>query len=260
MPTAIPTIIDTQMAHPDIAIPTAASLCANCGTACTGAFCSACGQEQSARLSTPLVVGRVRSQGASFLSRLVRTAWLLTTEPARVGQGYLQGQRSAYTSPLKYMLIAATAYMLALQWISKFGNSESIEWISSGADSGWKSNLALTIWPYTHMVIALLAALPQRWLFGRSLNYAETGVLALYASAHILLIQTPVLLLGGALPRGAAAVIAAIQVAYLFWAVPAFYGRSRLRSMLRSAAIYVSYIAASAGVWSVILIVLGIQA
>lgn len=88
--------------------------CAGCGAATSARFCHECGQVAAPKLSTIRALVRDSfAEIASVDSRLVRSIRVLLTNPGRLSQAYLRGERSPYLSPAQLMLLAGVPAIVA---------------------------------------------------------------------------------------------------------------------------------------------------
>lgn len=92
-----------------------ASVCPNCGTVRSGAFCHRCGQNDKDYLRA---VHRVASEmlGEAFEldSRLLRTFWALVAKPGQLTREFAQGRRARYMSPVRLYLITSLVFFFFL--------------------------------------------------------------------------------------------------------------------------------------------------
>ncbi len=92
-----------------------ASVCPNCGTVRSGAFCHRCGQNDKDYLRA---VHRVASEmlGETFEldSRLLRTFWALVAKPGQLTRQFAQGRRARYMSPVRLYLITSLVFFFFL--------------------------------------------------------------------------------------------------------------------------------------------------
>lgn len=104
---------------PDASIASDAVPCHNCGTAGSGRFCAACGQERVA-LDAPTwrVLRGFFEEATDLDGRLVGTARALAS-PGRLTLAFLAGQRVRYVGPVKLFLAGGTA--LTATWLATRG-------------------------------------------------------------------------------------------------------------------------------------------
>jgi hypothetical protein len=92
------------------ALPVAAS-CADCGTAVSGNYCPACGQET--RIETPTVrhfLHEFIDQYIALEGKLGRTLRTLLLRPGQLTLDYVEGRRQRYVRPLKFYLTISVIF------------------------------------------------------------------------------------------------------------------------------------------------------
>lgn len=94
------------------------TVCQNCGTALTGAYCHQCGQ----RADEPrrAVVGLVQDFFVDTMAidgKLFRSIGLLLWRPGRLARRYLDGKRVYYSPPFRLYLFASVFFFFTLFWI-----------------------------------------------------------------------------------------------------------------------------------------------
>ena len=102
----------TPLASPD-SIGT--SVCANCGVAATGTYCSACGQRM--RPHVPSFVEFLGEAAEVFThadSRLWRTFAPLLFRPGFLTQQFLQGRRASYLPPFRLYIVVSLLFFLVV--------------------------------------------------------------------------------------------------------------------------------------------------
>jgi hypothetical protein len=95
-----------------------AANCANCGTALTGAFCSACGQSAHVHRSL-LHLGEELLHGIlHFDAKGWRTLPLLVVRPGLLTRRYIDGQRARHVSPLALFLFSVFLMFFVFSFIA----------------------------------------------------------------------------------------------------------------------------------------------
>lgn len=96
--------------------------CANCGTTLAGPWCHACGQRD---LGTVVelreLVAEVASETFEVEGRLPRTLTSIAWRPGEYLEGYLQGRRRTFASPLRFFLLMLVVSALFIGWRGESG-------------------------------------------------------------------------------------------------------------------------------------------
>ena len=171
---------------------------------------------------------------------LLRTFGALCTQPGEVCRDYIEGRRGLYTSPLKYLFIAATLAALAIAFRSAGLNSPGVE----------ASTWAFGLLPYQMFVVLLPAALlHQRVFAGAGLTTAECYAAQLFLWAQSLLVITVVQTPGLLDESVAISVFLAAGVAYMGWGLKTLHEVPWPEATLKG----VLLILVAVSVWGVIL-------
>lgn len=147
------------------------AVCASCGAARAGPWCSQCGQRVEPRhtLRTLLLGGLGRALGVD--GGFLQTAIGLTIAPHRVVRDYLAGRTVRYTHPVGYLIIAFAVFAL-------IGEVLTINVSGGGSDNRMMTALAV---PFV--------ALASRVVFmRRPMNYAEHLIVVMFLFAQIALL------------------------------------------------------------------------
>lgn len=192
--------------------------CVTCGTAGSGQYCSACGQDQHVGRHTfrTLVLGTV---GRLFNAErgLGYTAAQLTKQPGVAIRGYITGRTARYVHPASYLIIGAGAFAL----------SNSVFGSPTGAAESDKL--------FTLVMIPIIAAASRALDWRGRLNFAEHLIVVLYLSGHVLLSLSVLYLPVPLLDESAAAfyVMAALlaSAAYFIWGYGQALAAGRGKSM-----------------------------
>jgi Protein of unknown function (DUF3667) len=88
--------------------------CLNCNTEITGAYCSACGQEnEPARIPVTSLIKDLWGEVMQVDSKFVRTIWALLVKPGLLTAEYIKGKRIPYLSPFRmYFIVSALFFFL----------------------------------------------------------------------------------------------------------------------------------------------------
>lgn len=214
---------------------------------------------------------------------LLGTFRQLCLRPGGVARDYVEGRRKRYVNPLSYLFLGAAVTLLILplatqiradggtfgysadelQQMTEFGllmRGQNLETRSPEEQAAFREVMEQVMPLYLdslsetfqrlNSIFAFLYALLLAGLLklfmsgaGRTFTYAETTVLALFATGHYYLL-TPVLTLALLPTLGAWAYTAAAFVLFaviVVWSVAGFYGRSIGRLALGFLAFTVSY-------------------
>lgn len=97
--------------------------CLNCGAELTGAYCSACGQEDTElRVSLRRLAKDFLAEQLGLESKVPVTLWTLLRHPGQLTKDYLAGRRVRSLLPLRLYLSASVVYFLLLS-LPIFGSS-----------------------------------------------------------------------------------------------------------------------------------------
>ncbi|MEM7051858.1 MAG: ankyrin repeat domain-containing protein [Acidobacteriota bacterium] len=176
-----------------------ATICGNCERPLQGEFCSACGQRHwHDRLSVSGLLGDLFHRLFNFDRGIWVTIRDLTVAPGQTVRRYLDGQRRRYLNPFTYLAVTSAASILVHHLAVRFSGQQLFEGVVEQYQTlppemqafmlqfmNWIMNNA--IW------VNLLIAGPFAfvvWALSRrsNLRLAETGVLALFAFAHVQLL------------------------------------------------------------------------
>lgn len=107
----------------------AGDLCANCGQALHGKYCSSCGQKKvSGRLTLgSLVIEALAELLAWFQGRLFRTLALMIRSPGELTCEFLRGRRASYIGPVRLFIVTFGVFFFVLTFNQPSGTSPSVE-------------------------------------------------------------------------------------------------------------------------------------
>ena len=90
-------------------------VCANCGAALTGEYCTACGQRHEPHLHTVTHFAAEAFESISHAdSRLWRTLWYLLTRPGFLTREFFAGRRVRYLPPFRLYLVISVLFFLVV--------------------------------------------------------------------------------------------------------------------------------------------------
>lgn len=90
-------------------------VCANCGTALTGEFCSACGQSsEDIRRPAYALIKDLAGSLFAWEGKFFTTAQQLLLRPGAVARAYVDGKRNSFTAPIRLYLIVSLAFFLLM--------------------------------------------------------------------------------------------------------------------------------------------------
>lgn len=207
-----------------------AKACLNCGADTHGAFCHHCGQPIN---TTRLTLGQLFRSGFDHLfsldSTFLRTILGLTKEPGATCQGYIDGKRRTYMSPVRYMLIILGVLIL---WYSMI--DVKIATHPFGQDKNLEGKMALVVQDFMFILrhyinLVLFTTLPLFALFLRITwrtkkhNYTEILCFSIYTMTHVQffgMIIAPLALLS---PASAFALRLTLLIGFVSWAQWQFF-------------------------------------
>jgi len=90
-------------------------VCANCGSALDGEYCSACGQRHEPRLHTVAHFAAEAFESISHAdSRLWKTLWYLLSRPGFLTREFFEGRRVRYLPPFRLYLVISVVFFLVV--------------------------------------------------------------------------------------------------------------------------------------------------
>jgi len=159
------------------------AICANCGTALSGACCSACGQRADVtRLTLRNILDQMpRDRG------LLHTLIGLARRPGRTIEAYLDGHRAEFANPLN--LLTLTAGLAALLYSNHAFDLSSLLAGVAPEQLATQSRLLSFQFKYRALLQALnlpvLAAITGLAFAGRGRGYAEHLVINAYSMSAV---------------------------------------------------------------------------
>ena len=223
--------------------------CANCGTELVGPFCHACGQERGpGAVTIRALVADVADEVLSLDGRFVRTFRTLLFRPGVLTREYLAGHRVGYFAPFRLYLLVSAAH-LAL--VAATGATSFFFFTVSG--SGERLGRMVALLPRLMFVLLPVFAVLLSLLQRPRRMFVEHFVFALHfhtvafivSTVHILLV--PLTTRPSALRVPAVALDTGVQlylILYLYLALRAVYGGTRLATVLKMAALVAGYVGA----------------
>ena len=240
------------------------SMCPNCGSASTAAFCAACGQRQGEGVPT---VGQWTSEVLDELflvnGKLPVTLKLLLRRPGHLTSEWVEGRRSRYLHPFRLYLLTAATYFLMAPWLQE-GGGVLVNMVEGASESfgpdvqDAASSFVVAWWQPVLMVIMLpVVALALRFVIERDRRFVEHLVFSLHFHSALFVLLLAVLPFSR-LPndsfltwlQGAPYLVGLVGLVLAF---RHHYQRSRARAILGAGAVAVSYLAAFFIVFGVLL-------
>ena len=97
--------------------------CLNCGTALTGAFCSACGQKAHIHRSVRAFFHDFLAGMLNFEGKIWRTLPMLAWRPGEMTRRYIAGERARFISPVALYLFTVFAMFAVLNFTGTLGSN-----------------------------------------------------------------------------------------------------------------------------------------
>ena len=107
------------------------SYCPNCDAMLVGPYCYECGQPVPKRITWRSFTSRFFERYLDLDHGIPHTIWELFINPGKVTREYLEGKRSRYTDPVKFMLIAVS--LITLLMVNTGMMTEFMAGMSDGA-------------------------------------------------------------------------------------------------------------------------------
>ncbi len=217
--------------------------CMNCAAELHDPYCGQCGQAQAVPLRTRTLLKELPGRALNLERGVLHTFVQMWRHPGQVVRHYIDGKRRCYLNPLTYYLIAASAQLLALWWMSE----DLAAMIRAGLSEGAINELRaagvqdpLTWVPeryelliqnaYTWlglMTFVLPMTLVLRLALGNKGNFAEMGVFSLFVLSHVILVTA---LLAPVTTQFSfalhSAIAAGLYVLFSVWAAAGCFGAS----------------------------------
>jgi hypothetical protein len=225
----------------------AGGLCLNCGAPLADRYCGRCGQKQASRLSWHHVIHDAVEHVLHLESPLFRTVVDLSVRPGELGRRYVEGRRAPYVDPAKYVLLVGTMLLVAWHLVDP-GVVASVSPTARGPAEIGRTILSL----YGYYLFAML--LPVAWTQSmfyrrtRGLRVVECYAFDLYVFGHALWINVLTAPLGVAPGSPTSLGIYLAQLAYVTWAVRAFYRIGIARAAGMGTILFVAYMLSAAAV------------
>ncbi len=219
--------------------------CPNCGSARSGRFCAACGQDsRHERLVTGAILKDAVSDFVGWEARLWRTLRGLVRDPGGLVSDFVAGKRQPYVNPVRFCLFSLALWLLTARLFAVDPTDLRME-VTPGDDASVATQLAVETMVedvrgivQRHLNLFLFLSLPSlglivRFLFRGRRNLAEVLVFVLFLEgAHYLfsLLMVPV-------SRWSPGLAGACRLAFvLIWSVRAarpFFGVGTLAALWR---------------------------
>lgn len=172
--------------------------CLNCEEVLTGQYCAACGQKDiGSRLNSRLMIHNLFESLTDLNSKPWRTLIELVKNPGKVALAYINGSRSSYINPIRFMITTFAifiGFLAANGWLEVTG-MQSVDFGQAETDDPDAAAFLEIIKNYVDEIRRILTyqrdlltfiavpifAFVVRWLFFRSgRNFAETLTLTCY--------------------------------------------------------------------------------
>lgn len=164
------------------------SLCKNCDSTLTGAYCAQCGQKDI-ELERPffeLLLEAVR-ETFDVDGRAFRTVWTLLRHPGVLTREFLAGRRRLYTQPVRLYLFISVLFFVLTAWIAGKGILLS-EGQTLESDAAGQARLFAEYVPQLMFVLLPVFALLMKVAFRRTLYFQHLiHALHLHSSAYLVL-------------------------------------------------------------------------
>lgn len=227
----------------DTIVPMSDRPCQNCGTALSGRWCHACGQDSRNPLR------ELRSLFEEFLesalswdSKLVTTLKVLASRPGELTVAFVAGRRARYLGPVRLYLLLSLIYVTVYALL---GGEPVLVYIVGGGDiaAGQAEIGRIERWLSLVLVLLMpLAALIMAVLFHRAtIPLVQHLVFVLHVSGLSLLVWAlgrPLSYIAGELVHDLAELVVSVAVNvplafYIYRAARAHYGRGELDTFWR---------------------------
>lgn len=217
--------------------------CLNCEADLRGPYCGQCGQARVKRLSSRTLIRELPGRAFNLERGIVHTFVQMWLSPGRVARHYIDGRRRRYLNPLTYYLIAASAQLLALWWMSedlavmiRAGLSETAiaELQAAGVQDPltWVPERYVLLIQNAYTWLGLITfVLPMtlvlRMTLGNKGNTAEMAVFSLFVLSHVILVTAILAPLTTQISFQLHSVVAAgLYVLFSVWAAVVCFGAS----------------------------------
>jgi hypothetical protein len=94
-----------------------ATICANCGTVCSGNYCSNCGQKAHIHRTVSAIAHDLVHGVLHLDGKLSHTLPLLVFKPGRLTRRYIEGERAKFVSPMSMFLFGVFAMFALFQMV-----------------------------------------------------------------------------------------------------------------------------------------------
>jgi len=213
--------------------------CLNCDFLFEGHYCPQCGQKaETGRLRLGELVRDLVAHWLELNSTVLNTVIGLMRSPGKVCLEYVQGRRVRYVPPLRYFLTILAGIVLL---------KVAVGFEAAGTTAGTtltqqqlEVEKVVSGFAVQHVDWVIIVALPIfvaliRMIFrGSRFTYAEVSVFVLYVFGQVMLLGSPLVLLGSSAPFLAGAVKLILQSCFMAWAASAFFEIRPWVSLLKS--------------------------
>lgn len=245
--------------------PDKAYTCSNCGADVQGNFCQHCGQRQPR--PTDFHFTEIMKQAFGEITDLDGTIWktihYLFRYPGKLTHDFLQGKRKQYINPFKLYLLASLLYFLVFSYSSK-GTIVDLEMAFKLDLYGNTKDLVMQLWDpakqsqeefmetfiqatrdvnnlLLYSSILIFALFLKLWFIRRNIPYAVHLLFALHflSFGFIREVICFPLMLHYKIPM--IIILALHSLWYLYYALTLCYPQKRIRVLLNTVLIYLSF-------------------
>ncbi|MEX0299899.1 MAG: DUF3667 domain-containing protein [Kordiimonas sp.] len=239
--------------------------CLNCEEVLTGPYCAACGQKDiGARLNSRLMIHNLFESLTDLNSKPWRTLIELVKNPGKVALAYINGARSSYINPIRFMITTFAIYIAFLAangWLEVNG-MQNVNFGSVDETDTEKAQVLAIIERYaleirnivSHQrdlltfIVVPIFSFCLRWLFFKTeKNFAETLTFTCYALGQIQLYALLVAMVPVFFPVEYRGMPDIIPFAVFWQSISGFYGRKRIKTFLMTVVSYMLFWMVNAG-------------
>lgn len=215
--------------------------CKNCDTPMNATFCPECGQKD-VNFERPFVelFKELLYETFDFDGRAARTVQTMFSRPGVLTEEFLAGHRQRYSPPVRLYLVISVLFFLVMAWVVRKGILFPVNPESAGEVRVLAENMPTLMFIFLPVFALLLKAAFRTRLYFDHLIHA----LHLHTAAYVVL--TLMLPLERAASEHWAGLIAQVilfiyMAGYLVISFRRVYGASWLVTLIKTAAVFISY-------------------